>query len=137
VSGCSITAPSSASFGDREFGSAPALIQQGATCRLKTACRNHSTQWTILSTPGAAFYDTRGHSRPAPNEISIVRSHYRSADLLETGTGSMHIPFKQPRRQSKAMRILAILGLMLTLAGCTGERLRQSGNEQRQTMVAI
>jgi hypothetical protein len=49
----------------------------------------------------------------------------------------MPIPFKQPRRQSKAMRILAILGLMLTLAGCTGERLRQSGNEQRQTMVAI
>jgi hypothetical protein len=61
-------------------------------------------------------------SRPAPNEISIVRSHYRSADLLETGTGSMPIPFKQPRRQSKAMLILAILGLILTLAGCTGER---------------
>ncbi len=28
------------------------------------------------------------------------------------------------------MRILGILALMLTLAGCTGDRLRQSANEQ-------
>ncbi len=33
------------------------------------------------------------------------------------------------------MRVVAILGLILTLAGCTGDRLRQSGNEQRQTAV--
>jgi hypothetical protein len=34
-------------------------------------------------------------------------------------------------------RILGILALMLTLAGCTGDRLRQSANEQRQVVVAI
>jgi hypothetical protein len=36
----------------------------------------------------------------------------------------------------QVMRIIGILALVLTLAGCTGERLRQSGNEPRQTMVA-
>jgi hypothetical protein len=35
------------------------------------------------------------------------------------------------------MRILGILALVLTLAGCTGDRLRQSANEQRQAVVAI
>jgi hypothetical protein len=33
------------------------------------------------------------------------------------------------------MRVLGILALILTLAGCTGDRLRQSGNEQQQTVV--
>jgi hypothetical protein len=34
------------------------------------------------------------------------------------------------------MCIVGILGLVLTLASCTGDRLRQSGYEQRQTVVA-
>jgi hypothetical protein len=33
------------------------------------------------------------------------------------------------------MRIVGILALLLTLAGCTGDRLRQSANEQ--VVVAI
>ena len=35
------------------------------------------------------------------------------------------------------MRIIGILALALTLAGCTGDRLRQSGSEQRQVVGAI
>jgi hypothetical protein len=35
------------------------------------------------------------------------------------------------------MRIIGILALVLALAGCTGDRLRQSGNEQLQTVVTI
>jgi hypothetical protein len=34
------------------------------------------------------------------------------------------------------MRFLGILALLLTLAGCTGDRLRQSTTEQRQAVVA-
>jgi hypothetical protein len=33
------------------------------------------------------------------------------------------------------MRIAGILVLVLTIASCTGDRLRQSGNEQRQIVV--
>jgi hypothetical protein len=35
------------------------------------------------------------------------------------------------------MRIVGILALVLSLANCTGDRLRQSSNEQRQVVVAI
>jgi hypothetical protein len=35
------------------------------------------------------------------------------------------------------MRTLAILALILSLAGCIGDRLRQSANEQQQVVVAI
>jgi hypothetical protein len=35
------------------------------------------------------------------------------------------------------MRIIGILALALTLAACTGDRLRQSANEQPQIVVAI
>ena len=35
------------------------------------------------------------------------------------------------------MRVMGILALVLTLAGCTGDRLRQSANEQPQVVVAI
>jgi hypothetical protein len=35
------------------------------------------------------------------------------------------------------MRIIGILALVFTLAGCTGDRFRQSANEQRQVVVAI
>jgi hypothetical protein len=33
------------------------------------------------------------------------------------------------------MRIIGILALVFTLASCTGDRLRQSSNEQRQALV--
>jgi hypothetical protein len=35
------------------------------------------------------------------------------------------------------MRIIGLLALVLTLAGCTGDRLRQSSNEEAQVVVAI
>jgi hypothetical protein len=35
------------------------------------------------------------------------------------------------------VRIIGILTLILLLASCTGDRLRQSANEQRQEVVAI
>jgi hypothetical protein len=35
------------------------------------------------------------------------------------------------------MRVVGILALLLTLAGCTGDRLRQSSNEQAQVVVTI
>jgi hypothetical protein len=35
------------------------------------------------------------------------------------------------------MRIIGILALVFTLAGCGGDRLRQSSNEQRPVVVAI
>jgi hypothetical protein len=33
------------------------------------------------------------------------------------------------------MRIIGILTLVIALASCTGDRLRQSGNQQRQTVA--
>jgi hypothetical protein len=33
------------------------------------------------------------------------------------------------------MRIIGIFALVFTLTGCTGDRLRQSANEPRQTSV--
>ena len=35
------------------------------------------------------------------------------------------------------MRILGILSLVLTLAGCTGDRLRQSANEEPPVVAVI
>jgi hypothetical protein len=35
------------------------------------------------------------------------------------------------------MRIIGILALVFMLAGCTGDRFRQSANEQRHLVVAI
>jgi hypothetical protein len=35
------------------------------------------------------------------------------------------------------MRIIGILVLVLTLAGCTGDRFRQSATEQPQVVVGI
>jgi hypothetical protein len=35
------------------------------------------------------------------------------------------------------MRIIGILALVITLASCTGDRLRQSSTEQRQVAVTI
>jgi hypothetical protein len=35
------------------------------------------------------------------------------------------------------MRIIGILALVLTLAGCTGDRLRQSSSEQPKAVAAI
>jgi hypothetical protein len=37
----------------------------------------------------------------------------------------------------RVMHIIGILALVLTLAGCTGDRLRQSANEQRQAVVVV
>jgi len=34
------------------------------------------------------------------------------------------------------MRVMAIVALALTLAACTGDRLKQSANEYRQVAVA-
>jgi hypothetical protein len=41
------------------------------------------------------------------------------------------------RTMRLAMRILGILALVFALTGCTGDRLRQSSDEQWQTVVAI
>jgi hypothetical protein len=35
------------------------------------------------------------------------------------------------------MRILGILALLLALVGCTGDRLKQGANEQRQVATVI
>jgi hypothetical protein len=35
------------------------------------------------------------------------------------------------------MRIIGILALVITLASCTGDRLRQSANEQPQVVATI
>jgi hypothetical protein len=39
-------------------------------------------------------------------------------------------------RGDHVMRIIGILALVLTLAACTGDRLRQSSTEQPQVVVA-
>ena len=67
--------------------------------------------------------------------FKIERNSAQTGVFLRDGTSDVPYSQQQPRQQSKAMRILAVLGLMVTLAGCTGDRLRQSGNEQRQTVV--
>ena len=82
--------------------------------------------WSSSPSPGLGAFHSHKFSNPAGRSAKMP-----AAFCLCYSPRAMH------QIAGQVMRIIEILALVLTLAGCTGDRLRQSAIEQPQVMVPI